>query len=221
MIEIIYGEDTKSSREYLNSQNLTSLLKFDATNTDLSELTQILKGSSLFSSEQSILIENLFSKKAKNFEEIVALINDSDSDIYIYEGRSLSAKQVSSFKKAKLSEFKFPQTLFAFLDSIYPNNPRSLDLFHTALKTTELEILLFMIIRQLRVLIAIQTNSEIEEAKRLASWQKGKLIRQASLFGEKKLIKAYKNIFDIDLRSKSGGLSLPLTGSIDMWLLNL
>jgi hypothetical protein len=59
------------------------------------------------------------------------------------------------------------------------------------------------------------------EVVRLAPWQRGKLTRQAQVFGLEKLRKSYGEIFQIDLKNKSGLLPIPLKSSIDIWLSNL
>ncbi len=221
MVQIIHGEDSASSRKYLNELNLANFKRFDAISADLDDLRQVLKGKSLFSKSEDILIENLFSKKAKNFDEIVELINSSLANIVIYESKEVGQRNISLFPKSKADSFKLPQTLFSFLDGIYPGNGRALSLFNQALSGTELEILTFMIIRHIRLMLGVLTGSKIEEVQRLVSWQRDKLSRQARQFGLEKLKKAHHELFEMDYKSKSGGLSLPLKETIDIWLTNL
>lgn len=219
MVTVIHGDDSSSSRNFLNRLNL-NFQRYDATSGNIDEIRQLLDGNSLFEFSPNILVENLFSKKAKNQDEIIKLINKSMGDIYIYESKEIS-NNLKFFPKAKSEYFTFPKTLFVFLDSIWPGNSKSLSLFNEALNSNELEILVFMIIKNLRMMIALSLNTEIEETKRLQDWQRGKLMNQASKFGIEKLKKTYKEIFEIDLASKSGGLKLPLKETIDIWLINL
>ena len=219
MVNIIHGDDTTSSREYLNKLSI-NFQRYNAASLDLDELRQVLKGNSLFSSDQNILIENLFSKKAKDVDEVIELINKSESNIYIYDSKEIGVKNLKLFPKSDVNIFSLPKTIFNFLDGIYPNNQNIVSLFNTALDSTDLEILVFMVIRQLRLMLALTTGARIEETQRL-TWQKSKLLRQADLFGLEKLKKTYSKIYEIDLNSKSGKLSMSLKESIDLFLLNL
>ncbi len=220
MITIIHGEDTLSSRNYLNELKL-SFIRFDAVEGNIDEVVQVLEGSTLFASEQNLLVENLFSRKAKNLEQIIELSNKSLIGIYLYDSKEVTRSNLSKFPKAKVNLFKFPQTLFSFLDAIYPGNLQLIPLFRNALQTTDVEILMFMIVRQFRLMVGLLSRAKIEEVTRLAPWQRSKLERQAQLFGLENLGEVYKQIYELDLRSKSGRLPMPLIDSIDIWLLNL
>jgi len=220
MITVIHGDDTLSSRNFLNELKL-SFIRLDSTSEDISEITQVLEGSMLFGGSENVLIENLFSKKSKNLPDIVKLINQTGVNVYIYDLREVSKANLAKFPKVKSEIFKLPQNLFSFLDGILPQNYRSLDLFGKALKTSEVEILLFMMVRQFRLMIGIASGAKIDEVVRLAPWQRSRLERQAQLFGLEKLKEAYKKLYQIDLKSKSGLLSMPLKPTIDIWLSNL
>lgn len=220
MITLIHGEDVLLSRNFLNELKL-NLIRFDAINDDISELIQVLEGSSLFASEQNVLIENLFSKKTKNLSEIIRMVNIAKVNVFIYELKEITKANLAKFPKAKSEVFKLPQNLFNFLDAVLPGNRSVLDLFGKALQTTELEILLFMIVRQFRLMLGIISQSKIEEVSRLAPWQRGKIERQARFFGVDKLKEEYQKIYQIDLKSKSGRLELPLKSTIDIWLSDL
>lgn len=220
MITIIHGDDVLSSRNFLNDLKL-SFIRFDGASEDISELIQALVGSSMFGGDQNILIENLFSKKTKDLSLIIKLINQTSVNVYVYDLKEVSKANLAKFPKATLEFFKLPQNLFNFLDGILPGSHRALGTFNKALQTTELEILLFMIVRQFRLMLGTISGAEIDEVVRLAPWQRGKIERQARFFGIDKLKDEYQKIYQIDLKSKSGGLSLPLRSTIDIWLSNL
>lgn len=66
-----------------------------------------------------------------------------------------------------------------------------------------------------------RVSGSIDELKRLAPWQTGKLEKQAAYFSIDELKQIYKKLFDIDLKQKTGASSLSLEQSIDMLLVNL
>lgn len=220
MITIIHGNDTLSSRNYLNELKL-NFIRFDAITEDISELVQLLEGSSLFASDKNVLIENLFTKKPKSLPEIIKLVNQTSVNVYIYDSKEIIKANLAKFPKVKSDVFKLPQNLFGFLDAISPGNHRVLELFDKALKTSEVEILLFMIIRQFRLMLVLLSGAKIDEVVRLAPWQRSRLTRQAQSFGLEKLKQTYQMIYQIDLKSKSGALSMPLRKTIDIWLSDL
>ena len=221
MINIIHGDDNTASRDFFAKQKTLESIAYDAENLSMIELAQSLQGSGLFEGGNKIFIENLFGRKAKNVEQITQLLNQysKNSDIYIYSDKILPAKTLKEFKNSQENPFKIPQTIWAFVDGIKPNNPANIGLFRSALSSNELEIVFSMLLRQFRLLLGLGSN--IDEAKRLAPWQIGKLQRQKSNFGEEKLKSIYKKLYKIDRQSKTGSTNLNLTQSIDMLLLDI
>jgi DNA polymerase III delta subunit len=99
-----------------------------------------------------------------------------------------------------------------------------LKLFHNALENgIKEEIILFMLQRQIRLLLSILDFGEksIDEVERLASWQTGRLRSQSRLFTVSDLKKIYKRLYEIELGQKTGALSLSLSQSIDFLLLDI
>lgn len=226
MITIVHGEDIVSSRKYFVDQKDENSLTFDGETLMLIELNQSLSGSSLFGSSKKIFIDNLFSKKAsKNFDSITELLSkkQKNTEVYIWSDKALSVKQLSLFPKADAKLFKIPQNIWSFLDGIKPGNVSNVSMFHNALSTSQPEIIFTMIIRQFRLMIGLSEsfNNNIDEIKRLAPWQKSKLMRQASLFGIDSLKQIYKKLYKIEKQQKTGSSNLSLVQNIDILLLEI
>jgi len=118
-----------------------------------------------------------------------------------------------------------------------------ISLFHQTIETTEIEMVFFMLIRQIRLLLALSqtrhsgeeerrlqnpdsgrarmTENEIDELKKMAPWQKSKLEKQASLFPQEQLIVFYQKLFTIEVGQKTGTLTAPLVSTIDFLLLEV
>ena len=225
MITIVHGEDIVSSRKYFVDQKDENSLTFDAEPLILIELDQSLCGPGLFGSSNKIFIENLFSRKAsKNFDGISLVLNKkTEADIFVWADKILPAKSLSLFPKSNVKVFKIPQNIWSFLDGIKPENVSNVSMFHNALSTSEPEIIFTMIIRQFRLMLGLieKSKDNIEELKRLAPWQKSKLVKQSSLFGLEKLKEVYKKLYKIDKSVKTGASNLTLVQNIDILLLNL
>lgn len=230
MILIIHGNDIEKSRNYFfqekQNQDNPVLINADLVTADL--LFQTFENKNFFETKTTIIVENFFSKFKANsneFKEITSYINKNKTiDIIFWESTEISKASLSAFSNATVKNFSLPQSLFLFLDNIKPGNSKYLiSIFHEILKTTEAEIIFFMIIRQFRLLIAqIENGSNaIDEAKRMAPWQLSKFKKQLSFFDKNKLLVSYNKLFEIDLKHKTGKISFPLEKSIDFFLADL
>lgn len=225
MVTLIHGDDTVSSRKYLielktSSENSVTL---DGKGLTLNDFVHALKSNSLFSDGKNIFIENFFSKKNKELEESIDLINkNSNLNIGIWDENELSKSQLSAFSKPTIKLFKIPQSLFSFLDSIKPGNVQNVTLFHSVLKNSDENFLFSMIIRQFRLLLALRggQNDSIDDAQRLAPWQKEKLQRQSRMFTIGELKEIYNKLYKTDLNIKTG-VYPNLTNAIDFFLLDI
>lgn len=230
MITIIHGDDIAASRKYLQEQK-ESAKEFVVLGTEvnISDLAQNIEGSALFNDTKTIFIENFLSKTGKmdaNAEEIIEFVNkhEKDAKLFFWERKEISKRILSLFKNAVVKTFKIPQAIFLFLDSLKPGiGIKAVDLFHQALQASEPEILIFMLVRQFRLLIALSGKSRtvIEELSRLAPWQEGKLKKQASYFSKEQLKSIYRKLYEIDVAQKTGSSLLSLIQSIDFFLLGI
>lgn len=226
MLTIVHGADIVSSRKYFIEQKNKNSLTFDSADLVLSELEQSLSGSSLFGQGKTIFIENLFTKKAsKNFEPIATVLHkiSNETSVFLWADKELGIKPLSAFPKHTSQLYKINQNIFGFLDSIKSNSSQNVANFHEALKFSDSEIIFFMIIRQFRLMLGIidEGKDTIDEVKRLAPWQRSKLMRQSQLFGKENLIKIYKKIYKIDKQQKTGRTILTLVQNIDILLLEI
>ncbi|MEK7551552.1 MAG: hypothetical protein AAB532_03050 [Patescibacteria group bacterium] len=229
MISIIHGNDIARSRTFYieERQKYENPDVFDGEKLDYNTLFQTFEGNSLFSEKRFVFVENYISKQRANsneFKEIVEyLTKNKDIDITFWEDKELTKAQILAFKNPVTNLFNYPQILFTFLDSLRPNNLTSVKLFHSLMETMETELIFYMIVRQFRLLLSQVENTEknIDEAKRLAPWQKSKLKTQANYFGKDRLVTLYKKLYKIDYETKYGLTSLPLNSTIDIFLIDL
>lgn len=229
MITIIHGDDTASSRKYYIDQKTKDAFSFDGEKVSLTDLIQILEGGGLFSDSKKIFIDEFLSKRkqGKETEDIILHLNKycKTNDIFLWEGKEISKKNISLFSSPNVKTFKFPLFLFTFLDGIKHKSSNNLVLFHKALKKSEAELVFFMLIRQFRLLLVVSdessTDANIDEIKRLAPWQKSKFKKQSGLFSLDELKRAYKKLFEIDLGQKTGTLNMSLEQAIDIFLLDI
>jgi DNA polymerase III delta subunit len=226
MIILLHGDDTANSRKAYGELKKTypNSVTFEGDAVTLTDLTQELSGGGLFSEEKHVFLEQLLSKKkaAAEREAIIALLTSSgkESVIVLWESKEIDKKTLSFFPQAQNRVFKLPQTLFALLDAMKPRNTTTLiDLFHKTIEATEEELAFFMLVRQVRLLLALSNpQATIDETKRMTPWQRGKLQKQATYFSKEQLILLYKKLFEIEKGMKTGTLSMSLSSTIDIFL---
>lgn len=230
MITIIHGDDTATSRKVLTDIRLKTpeVLSAEGESLTVTDLAQMVQGGGLFVTQKTIIIENLYAKKkaTKEFAAILELLQakTQEYDIYIWEGKELDKKSLSLFKHAVIKTYKLPQTLFIFLDSIKPNQGKHLvTLHHKVLQTTEEEMVFLLLVRQVRLLLALKEKSDeqIDEVKRLALWQLNKIQKQASLFTIEELVNLHTRLYALDKAHKTGELVLSLTVALDILLIDI
>lgn len=230
MITIIHGADIASSRKYFLDQKPVDedVSLIDGQNVTITDLVQIFEGGGLFSDSKNFFIEQLLGKrkKSKELEQIIDVItkNSDENNIYLWEEKELSKSTLSTFKNPIVKLFKLPQTLFLFLESIKPKNGKVLvSLFQQTIDVTDVEMVFFMMIRQVRILLALidPALDGIDEVKRMAPWQKTKIQNQADNFEIDELKSLYNKLFEIEKGLKTGTLPIPLKQTIDLWLLDI
>ncbi|HSD98391.1 MAG TPA: hypothetical protein VLB73_01680 [Patescibacteria group bacterium] len=248
MLTLIHGDDTTASRNYFfeEKQHYPDALRIEGSAISPTDLQQYMSGQDLFGQTKAIFIDTLISKRKspKEIAQLIEVINLSpDTPIFLWESKELTKKQIELFKKITVKLFKIPSTIFALLDALKPNNGQVLlDLFHKTLLDKDAEFVLVMLERQIRILLAIcgvipakagiqkedkepgsliKSGMTISEVSRLATWQKGKLEKQATLFTAQQLLQLHNALFHLEKNMKTGNLSLPLDKSIDLLLLSL
>ncbi|MCR4263581.1 MAG: hypothetical protein NUV98_02575 [Candidatus Roizmanbacteria bacterium] len=225
------------------------IITLDGAILELTDLIQSLESTSLFNEQKLVVSENLLSnlRIGKKRDEIINylvtapwVIPDTDRGskrmdsrlrgndqvtLILWEKGSVG-RQIIKLKKQKhvtVEEFKMPTVIFTFVDNLKPRNAATLlDSFHNTLDNKVVpEIVFTMIIRQFRLMLALQTNAELSETKRIAPWQRGKLSKQSQEFSLDQLKKHYKELLVIDFQTKTGKSPLNLTQRIEQFIIGL
>jgi len=243
MITLFHGDDSVLSRNaFLKLRRETeNAVTLEGNALSLTDLTQVFSGSDLFGTQKDIFISELLSKRkpSKELDAIAETLRNTDANVYLWEIKELTTKQLSLIKGAKVNLFKIPATIFSFLDNFRPNNAKQLiELFHKTLLEKDAEFVIFMLTRHVRTLLALSarsleqnveshrhpgldSGSQISEVSRMAPWQKGKMEKQAQLFTTKQLLFFHSRLFEIDLAQKTGDLTSSLSDTIDFFLLSV
>ena len=234
MLTIIHGDDIASSRMYFMQlkEKYPEATTLDGQMINLTDLAQTLEGGGLFSEDTTVLLENFITKKktSADYKQLAMYLTAQaqSATIILWEGKEHEKTAFTPYKGSTVKLFKLPQSLFAFLDSLRPNNSSQMvQLFHQTLSNVEVEAVFAMLIRQIRLLLALHPDANkngdetIEEVKRMQDWSRGKLTNQARLFTLDALQTIFCQLFVMETGQKTGTLSSDLITAIDILLLEI
>ncbi|MBI4091937.1 MAG: hypothetical protein HY427_01890 [Candidatus Levybacteria bacterium] len=224
MIYITAGEDTVLSRKKLNEllSEKKNIVRLDGKKISIAEFDEALLGINLFSDSKTIVVESFAKLKpeVKVWELLEKFEKERKIDIILWDEVDLAKKKFP--KSVRVFNFAFPKFYYAFLDGFEPSSKKTLELLREVLKTFEPEQVLYGLVRRVRQLLIMQSNSysDFSEFKRMQSWQISKLKKQANLWSEEQLKKAFLELADLDEKIKTSNLSMPLASHLDIVLLS-
>ena len=214
MITIFHGDNFVLSRRALN-QNLTQTPeRFDAQNLTEEALIQALESNPLFKIPKLFVMENLLSLPRSKLKEslIKIVLNNAGQNILLWEKKSLTPAVKKQFARAAVKEFKLPAALFNFLDALTLTN------FHQALINNPAELIFYLLHRRISQLIqALDDPASLKGAP----WQIAKLKNQAKDYQLDHLVDFHQKLLTLDEQLKTSQSLLPLSGCLDLLLIEL
>jgi DNA polymerase III delta subunit len=206
---ILHGEDVVASRQAFNREKeifAGEKLVFEGRDLGPSILVQAFEASSLFVEDKALFIENLIGEAEPEVHKIIRdRLDQEGPQIVVWEKKKLTSKQRNSFPGAQLREFKLPQIIFKYLESLRPGNRReALSLLQQALGQNKSHYIFQMLIWHFRHLLIVGGNNWKEHFN-LPGWRVGKLKKQLSFFSKARLIELYESLLKLDVAQKRGG----------------
>jgi DNA polymerase III delta subunit len=223
---ILHGENIVKSRDRLvdllrvqkaAGKEIVQLMAAKLTPADLESA---LQKTSLFGTEQLVVIEELHSlPRSKRKDQLIEIVSSANVDVILWEKRELTKPMLKKFPKANVEFFKLTNHLFAWLDALNPKTAKTqqLKLLKQAQTTNGEHMCFVMFIRQIRLLIQIKDGSTPAGPPFMIS----KLKNQARDFTLEQLMKIHDSLFLIDQAAKTSGSFLSLGQELDLLVLNL
>jgi len=214
MITIFHGDNYVLSRQALNQSLTQTPERFAAKGLTEETLTQALESNSMFKDDKIFVIENLLTSPRSQLKEklIKIVLNNADSEIYLWEKKPLTPAVKKQFSQAAIKEFKLPASLFNFLDDL------TLKKFHQALINNPAELIFYLLHRRISQLIqALDDSGSLKGAP----WQISKLKIQAKKYNLNQLINFHQKLLLLDEQAKTSQNILSLAGCLDLLLLEL
>lgn len=219
MIYLFCGDDTAASRNAfhlaklaykqrshdviaLDGKNIAELEKWLVSSQNLFWHDRIFAGENLLSKKE---YRDIFKKYDTKNEDVIILLWDEEID-------ERSAKRI--FKTAHLSISKLPSTIFKFLDAVYPSNKVSaLRLLQDILHSIDEHIILYMLQKRIRELIAVSSGKTPEK---LQQWQIARLSLQSKKWKEQQLLSFYDALYRIEVYAKTNTHYYSIKKSLDI-----
>lgn len=224
MLTIIHGDNPLASRQKLQqlrtkftTANITEL---DADNLTVAALETALAAKNLFTEQEVLVIENLFSlPKSKKKDELISLVIDATKEVICWEKKLLPATTLKKATQATIFVHKLSSKLWTFLDQLAPQAQakKQLQLLQEVLERDGAELCFAMLSRQIRLLIRAKENDLAD----LAPFLRSKLQKQAKNFSLSQLLQAHQQLFAIEEQNKTSRNLLSLGQQLDLWLLSL
>ena len=220
---LLHGDDISASRNFLTGLTegfQTTVL--DGKNLAINELEEKMLSTSLFDDKKAVVVENLLSKNPKKKDFVSFLNLQGDGVLLIlWEDKKIIKTAFSSLKNVNVKEFNLPFAYFEFLDSFSPHHVQKLyQMYHLLLLTTSETQIFYSLLKRLRSLLILQSNSVSSEIDKMSPWQIGKLRQQVSLWPKEKLVNFYTKLQDTEIKLKSGGLPVGLSKHLDILILS-
>lgn len=204
MIYIFHGDNHQDSRQavnqLINSFKESNTLRLDYKKTELETVNNFLQGTTLLSSQKTLLLNNFFSI-TKTKDKLITLIKKStpNTNIIIWQNKKLTATQLKTFPDAKIHLFNLPNYLWGCINAVKPKNlPVFLPLYQKVISQNLYDLFLYLLKNNIR-----------------------KQISNYSPFPKPQLIKIYLQLIDLDYKNKSGQLTTPREIVLERILTNL
>ncbi len=224
MLYILHGDDVVSSRKRLSelTSEFSSTGYLDVEKILCTEIVQALSSSDLFLEKKCVVIEKILKLPKKELETLIELANSPDASItlILWHNTELSKVFLGKFKKANIESFTLPKLFFTFLDNLFPHSiTKEIDLL-SKMGNVEDEQIFYAMIKRIRQLMMIKSNSNSSELTKMSPWQFGKIKEQSLKWKVEELEKIYNELFDLEIKMKSGGLMLPIKKHLDILLMH-
>jgi DNA polymerase III delta subunit len=214
---IIHGEDTTKSYERLIvltnelKEKEVEVITHDVKELDLTNLRQEIGSVGLFGTGKCFVIKNfLTSSKSKYKDSLLDVIKqNTDHQIIFWENKGLTATVLKTLPQAKVESFAISPVIFKFLDSIRPNNTKTVILSWKKLleEGIEPEFVFAMLVRQFKLLIQAKSGNEY---LKLSPYPARLISTQASYFTLDLLLDSYHKLYEIDEKIKTGSTATTL-----------
>lgn len=200
-VTVLYGDNITASRDRLIK------IIAEVKKRGWEVLREPTVTDSLFSANRLFVIEDASKLTAKDLT--------SDMNLLIWQKGSVPAKLKKILpKNSKYEEFKLPQKLWLFLESLYPGNAKqALELLNEITATEAVEFVFAMIARQMRDLywVLVSPGSML-----IPTWRRGKLKDQATKYELASLNELISKLAQLDMEAKTGQVNL--APSLDLLL---
>lgn len=224
MLYILHGDDTVSLQsrlsELIENQRSATFVQGDKANA--SEILSALSATDLFLDTRFVVIEKVLKIDKKTLDKILPELNKASFSkslhIILCHDSELSKAFLGKFKNTSPEMFLLPKLFFTFLDNFTPKSYKKELGILLKMENVEAEQIFYSLIKRVRQLLLAKLNIETEETTKMTPWQKDKIRTQNAKWTAEELRKIYQELFEIEVKMKSGGLMLSLKKQLDIFV---
>lgn len=231
MVTVLHGENTIASRKVLIEkiklfqERGGEIIRLDGRKVDLTEIKQACEAGSLFGNNRLVVVENFFNRpKNSQKNEIENYFKNllPQTNIICWEEKQLTPSQLNKLPPhSEVYLFKIEPIIFKFLDCLRPGNNRlMLTLLKRCYQVESVEMIFYMICRQVRILILANDLGK-RGLDGMAFWMQNKFFYQSRNFSLEKLLDIHSQLVRIDYEQKTGRAIMPLYFYLDLLVANL
>lgn len=230
MLHLFHGEKTDLSRRELSllreKYPKDEVVELNGKVMSVTDYKQATESASLFGMDRLVIVENLFSRITKRGAELesflpVILATPVSCEVVFWEEKEIGKTVINKLpRQLDIALFRPDRILFSFLESLKPGQTKLLlDQFEVILKSEATELIMAMLARQLRYLIIVKDLGK--RTTELTPWQLSKFMRQTEYFSQEDLLKLYRQLYDIEVKVKTGVTPLSLTQELKLFLIGV
>lgn len=209
-ITVIYGDDTRGSRQRLNAviekirERGWEIVRL---NGEGGGIIDRLGTATLFGEECLYVLEGINLLPAREWKWIEKKFNKIEANLLIWQRGNIPTNLKKLLPNGtKYEKYEVPVKIFRMLESIWPGNANGcLRQMEEILEEESAEFVVAMMARYLRDLMTVKLDNE---ALPYPDWRREKLMRQAKKFGDGQLKRLIGELARADIEAKTGGVEM-------------
>lgn len=220
-MKVLHGDNQVESRSALDrllKDHPAEIVRLDGAKAALVDVKQALESVTLFGDTRFVVIDSLLSSvKSRRQQEIADyLLTLPFDNLILWEPKQIKTAFLKKLPSSSVTEFKISSAIFSLLDAILPGNTQAiLRHFNAACASDPPELIVFMLLRQLRFLITAKTQLSLLTGP---SWLTGRYLTQSRRFRLEELLELHRRLYRLLLDVNTGASPLPLAVSLEIYL---
>lgn len=223
MIRVLFGDNTAaiSARLQEIEQGYDIVSRIDCRKEKIDSIINAVVSEGLFAEKKLVVLENadkILTKSEAQISQHFKGIESQISDIVLIKSSAPKSPQFAGIKVIAES-FLLPKYFFMFLDSIIPGNAeKTLHYYSNIPESVDGEMIFYSIVKRVWQMIGLASSNPAPAFLGVSPWQQARVAQQAKKWDFQKLLKFYKELFQLEKDIKTSNDALPIKHRLDILL---